>query len=263
MPLLGIILLLSCAGCAVQPSAGSDGPAKYLSQAGPAASPGTSLSFVSNADQPSIKGIQTLGITSSGATVTWTADYPLSGIVQWGKTTDYKFTQPVAAEPGGQSTVRLTGLTPSTKYYYRITLTSNSGKPITSPTQAFETLEPLNAGPMLISGINVSGISGDSATITWTTSLPSSGQVEYGTTLPYGNITPPDARALYSHTVILTSLIDNTSYYFRVSSTDPAGNVSTSVDTVFVTANVERMAVIMNMSRLASRCGCKGHRYGR
>src|SRR5262245_175846 len=43
-------------------------------------------------------------------------------------------------------------------------------------------------------------------TITWKTSEPATGQVEYGTTTAHGSASPLDTRLLTDHSVVLTGL---------------------------------------------------------
>lgn len=83
-----------------------------------------------------------------------------------------------------------------------------------------------------------------SATITWTTDEGASGYVEYGLTTSYGSSTTLNATLNTSHSHSLTSLTAGaegsgvgTTYYFKVHSTDQAGNEATSTDS-FTTAVV-------------------------
>jgi hypothetical protein len=260
LSLLGIVMLLSFTGCSVYQSKDSDIHSKYDSQPGLASGSNGILQSDHEADQAYIKHIQTIGITSSAATVTWSTDYPSSGSVQWGKTTDCESTIPVNLKPGSQPAVRLTGLTAKTTYYYGITLNGKSGMPITSPIQTFETLDPLYTRSLLISSVSVSELTGNSATIAWTTNAPSICRVEYGTNLPYGNITGPNGSPLYSHAVTLTNLADNAFYHFRVGAIDLSGNVTASEDTIFLTPSIQS---VQNTDHLASHCGCHGRWYAR
>jgi exopolysaccharide biosynthesis protein len=57
-----------------------------------------------------------------------------------------------------------------------------------------------------------------SATITWTTTAPSSSQVQYGPTTDLGSATMPDPRLVTDHTALLTGLTPSTTYYFLVES---------------------------------------------
>jgi len=73
------------------------------------------------------------------------------------------------------------------------------------------------AGPN-ISNISSNTPSSTSATITWTTSIPASTQVMYGTTLPYGSESPIDTTLVTSHSVTLVGLSARTTYNYRVQS---------------------------------------------
>ncbi|MCX6008730.1 MAG: redoxin domain-containing protein [Chloroflexi bacterium] len=65
------------------------------------------------------------------------------------------------------------------------------------------------------------------ATITWITDEPATSQVNYGETEPYDSTTP-DTNLATSHSVKLTGLDPGTTYYFKVISTDAAGNEATA-----------------------------------
>ena len=87
------------------------------------------------------------------------------------------------------------------------------------------------SGPM-ISGASAS--SSLSATITWTTSQPSTGQVQYGTTTAYSYSTALNSAMLTSHSVALTGLTGGTTYHYRILSSNASGNQTKSGDLTFV-----------------------------
>jgi hypothetical protein len=72
--------------------------------------------------------------------------------------------------------------------------------------------------PPVISAVVASRISDTSILITWTTDKPSTSQVEYGTTIVYGLLSPLDSRLVGAHSVTLDNLLPSTLYYFRVRS---------------------------------------------
>lgn len=77
-----------------------------------------------------------------------------------------------------------------------------------------------------------------SATITWTTDLPSTSRVDWGTTTAYAGATSPLFEPSYvtSHSITITGLVTATLYHFRVGSA-PGGSVATfSTDQTFTTA---------------------------
>ena len=74
-----------------------------------------------------------------------------------------------------------------------------------------------------------------SATITWTTNEPANSQVEYGPTTSYGTLTPLDATLVTAHSTPMTGLSPQTTYNYRVRSTDAAGNLRLGTNRTFTT----------------------------
>ncbi len=85
-----------------------------------------------------------------------------------------------------------------------------------------------------ISNVTSSNVGSVSATIAWTTDESASGTVEYGTTTSYGYSTSASSLAT-SHSIILLGLSGDTTYHYRVSAMDAAGNRSVSTDYTFTT----------------------------
>lgn len=90
----------------------------------------------------------------------------------------------------------------------------------------------------LISGIGTVNLGISSTTISWVTSESATSQVEYGTSTAYGTQTQTDTSLVISHEVLITNLEPGTTYYFRVISSDPYGNSSSSSANVFMSAPV-------------------------
>ncbi|HTI69820.1 MAG TPA: phosphodiester glycosidase family protein [Candidatus Limnocylindria bacterium] len=76
----------------------------------------------------------------------------------------------------------------------------------------------------------------DAATILWTTTSPSTSQVEYGTTPGFGLSTALNTTLVTNHAVLLTNLLPNTGYYFRAHSSIGA-NAYASSNLFFTTSN--------------------------
>jgi len=72
------------------------------------------------------------------------------------------------------------------------------------------------------------------AIITWTTDENSTSTVRYGLTSAYGSASSSNALVT-SHSIRLTNLAANTTYHYRVESTDASGNRATSTDKIFTT----------------------------
>jgi hypothetical protein len=90
-------------------------------------------------------------------------------------------------------------------------------------------------GPQ-ISNLSVGpGLTATSMRVTWTTDLPSDGQVEFGLGPQYELSTPVDVVADTRHDMQLTGLAPGAVYHFRVRSRDAQGALATSPDATFNT----------------------------
>jgi hypothetical protein len=81
--------------------------------------------------------------------------------------------------------------------------------------------------PPAISGVTTTGVTGSTATISFTTDEVASSRVRYGTACAQLNQTQLGPGAATTHQVNLASLVPATQHYFAVEATDAAGNVST------------------------------------
>jgi hypothetical protein len=104
-----------------------------------------------------------------------------------------------------------------------------------SATSAGVSVTVANAPPPAISGVGATATT-TAATVTWTTDVASSSQVEYGTTASYGSSSALDSTAVTSHSVGLSGLAAGTTYHYRVRSAAPGGALGTSGDQTFTTA---------------------------
>src|SRR5439155_25335 len=80
--------------------------------------------------------------------------------------------------------------------------------------------------PPVISGVSVSNVRFNRATIAWTTDEPADSFVSWGTAPPFPD-SLSDSRRVADHSLTLRNLLENTTYLFYVRSTDEAGNTAT------------------------------------
>lgn len=91
-----------------------------------------------------------------------------------------------------------------------------------------------------ISGISVTGISQSTATINWTTDIQSTGEVEYWIVDLENSNSIDDTEMKLVHSITLTGLTPDTSYYFTVKSTGDSGyKTVTEVSNPFTTISGE------------------------
>ncbi len=115
-------------------------------------------------------------------------------------------------------------------------VSGNESTPV-SDTIILDTIYPTVSGINAdVTSTTVNDVTTAEATITWTTSEPSTTQLEYGFTASYGTLTTEDTTLTTSHTVNLENLsADGTDYNFRVVSRDSANNTTISTNQTFTT----------------------------
>ena len=106
---------------------------------------------------------------------------------------------------------------------FALAFSSGNGKTATDTT------------PPVIGDVSAQGIGTTGATIAWTTDEDSSSLVEYGVSDKYGSQTPIEVTLVKTHAIALSSLTPGTTYYYRVISSDGAGNSSQSSRSTFKT----------------------------
>jgi hypothetical protein len=116
----------------------------------------------------------------------------------------------------------------------------------TERSDALAQLTVAPTGPIGPVGSALVAPSNTGATFTWTTSVPASSRVEYGTTPIMGSTTPETdiTTRVTNHSVAIGGLTPATAYYFRVRSFDASGNLGSSAQYVFATLGEIRLPVV-------------------
>ncbi len=191
---------------------------------------------------PVISEVKISDISANGAVVTWKTDEPATS-------------QVMICEPAGTCTwtqldenlvtdhsVTVEGLKPNLTY--KITASSSdAAENQQTEEQNLTTLAQVTTSTPAISGVTQSNITGSSASITWQTDQPATGQVEYGTSAAYGSTSSVDQNLSASHSVVLAGLQPNTTYHFKVKSKDAGGNEVACQDQTFTTLSAVSPAV--------------------
>jgi hypothetical protein len=112
---------------------------------------------------------------------------------------------------------------------------SPGGVWMNSPASMYAIHDSSSAVPPALSSIAAVNVTDSGATITWTTDIASTSQVNYGPTTSYASTTALDPAQVINHSVVLSNLNANSTYHYRVRSTDAAGNQAISGDFTFST----------------------------
>lgn len=177
-------------------------------------------------ETPSIADIQVSDLTSSSASISWTTSTPAWGKVVYGKSDTYGNTATAVFQETSQN-ISLTGLESDIAYHFAVLATDGKGQEISrSEDNTFNTKAADEVRLPLISQIKV--IPTDvGAIIQWMTDVPSTSLVLYGSDQSVARSSAIDNRLVDQHSVHISGLEANTSYFYRVQSTDSDENTAT------------------------------------
>jgi phosphodiesterase/alkaline phosphatase D-like protein len=179
--------------------------------------------------------IAATSIDSQTEKITWSTNENSDSLVIFGTTTAYGSNlQPADTDSLTKTHVfKLEFLDPSTQYHYRVLSKDGSGNLATSDDFTFTTSD------LKIAAVSAQPPAGEegqtSATVSWTTDAGADSQVDYGTAVPYSSSTQLDDDEVTTHSVVITGLVANTTYHYRVKSTATPGHTTVSGDFTFKT----------------------------
>ena len=186
---------------------------------------------------PVIENVASSDITYGSATITWDTDESSDSVVNYGKTTALGSSESDATMVTSHS-ITLTELSASTMYYYEVQSTdSRSNTAVDDNNGSYYTFTTAEADttPPTIENVDTYCIKLTTATILWDTDEIADSLVKYGTSPGSYTDNEYDSADVTSHSIDLTDLIENTTYYYVVESTDPSNNSSQSSEYSFTT----------------------------
>ncbi len=198
---------------------------------------------VTTLDGPVISGVAVDSADNTQATISWNTDVSSDSTVYYSVSSDLSG---ASSETSGTLTknhsITITGLSQGTRYYFYVTsgaATDNNGMDYYSFTTTDDNTVPV------ISSVTASPVADTTAVITWVTNEGATTQMMYGTTSgALDNYSTLETGLNLNHTVSLTGLTANTTYYHTVSSVDGSGNAVTSSESSFVTRNTLTEATV-------------------
>jgi len=177
-------------------------------------------------------------VKTKSATITWSTSRTANSFVKYGTSSGSYGNEVGSSEQVTSHSIKLTGLTPGTKYYYKVLWTDEDGNQGSSSEYTFTT----NPAPA-ISSVTISDISLYTAYVTFTIKNAIKATVQYGTTTNYGLSTSINvSKEENTQTVKLENLSDGTSYHLRILAEDDESNTFTSDDYTFETLPVPKIS---------------------
>lgn len=168
------------------------------------------------------------------ASVSWTTDVASSSEIVVGETLGYELDDVSDPALVTSHSLNVAGLSASTFHHLRIISEDGSGEIGISEDQTFTT----DASPVdiIISEVLVNP-DVSTALITWTTDVPATSEIEYGTSQSYELGTIANGNLVTSHVLELTSLSPTTTYHFKIKADDGLGGSAETGDLEFTTAS--------------------------
>ena len=204
---------------------------------------------------PKIVDTEISQVGTTGVSITWETDEDSIGKINYGTTDAYGESTALGTvyKTSGHAAT-IPGLKAGTTYHYQIYAEDQAGNAATSSVDATFVTKPedatdapkdsislssLDFDPPGLSEIKVSDITKSTAIISWATNEDSDSVVPYGTTTEAVADYPFTEASLtlgITHVVALKGLNASTTYYFKVTSQDAAGNRGRSPEFNFTTA---------------------------
>jgi hypothetical protein len=103
----------------------------------------------------------------------------------------------------------------------------------------------ITSGTVIISDVKVTPVTATSVSVTWTTDHAADSRVDYGEIDSYGSAETNGALTT-SHTVILSSLSQGTTYHYKVTSRTSLGAISSTDDATFATSDFAISTAVNN-----------------
>jgi hypothetical protein len=188
---------------------------------------------------PTLSNFSVSSITSTSATISFTASEPVVGKVFYGTTAAYGSTAGGSSTFASSSSVVLTGLQANTTYNASLKVMDKAGNIATSSNIVFTTTAAADTAAPMISGIFIGSLTSSSTIVYWTTNESAMGKVYVSTSSPVNKATATavlGSSGVTSHALQLPNLTANTRYYILIESSDSSGNTATANELSFQTS---------------------------
>lgn len=157
-------------------------------------------------------------------------------------------TFPAELNYNNDHSIRITGLSPKTRYYYQAVWRDKDGNEGRSSISEFTTTDVSTVSDVLASNITL-----NSATITFKSTLDNNPidatvNIRYGASRGYGNSLPASSTGS-SHSFTLNGLDNTTTYHFQVFGTDKNGDSIQSDDYTFATLTMPKIVGLVTVDQ--------------
>lgn len=181
-----------------------------------------------------ITNVEVSSVTDSTAQLFWETNLPASSTVRFG--TDTELTESVAVPQNPKNhSVTLSGLVSGTKYFFQVSSKTADDKTASFFRRSFETTgtNPSEIEFKVLT-LHATNVEIESAVVSFSTNLPATATVFYGTGNPLDLVAEQTEQAT-THEVELSGLHPNSKYALEVEATDLLGRTARSFRSTFST----------------------------
>ena len=165
--------------------------------------------------RPVTSNVQVTNLSASSVRITYNTNIAATTLVMYGPDKNYGMITAREQTASTSHEAVLVGLSANSTYHYRVRMGAVEHGDSFSADYTFTTLN----GPVvnIISGPTFSNAQDTTATISWTTNVPSTSMVDYGFDFSYGS-SAGSSTPVTNHVVNLTGLQPGKNYQYRVTS---------------------------------------------
>jgi len=179
-------------------------------------------------------------VLTKSATVTWSTSRAANSFVKYGTTSGSYGNEVGSSTQETSHSIKISNLSPGTKYYYKVLWTDEDGNQGTSSEYNFTT----NAAPY-VSAVSFSNININSAFTTFTIKNATKATIQHGKTTSYGETQSiSTSKTETSYTVQLANLTEGTIYHVRIVGEDDESNTYNSDDYNFQTLPTPKITTL-------------------
>jgi hypothetical protein len=165
-------------------------------------------------------------VAADSAEVNWSTSVAGSTEIEYG-TSPTSMNRKSAAGKSRKHRVKVTGLAPGTRYYYRVASRDAAGRDATWPAPgqvSTFTTPPRDGSAPTVADLKVTPLPDSTVRVTWRTNEPSESRVLYGYSSDRLDQLGLDEKLVTDHIVVLANVPANAMLSLRVVSTDTSGN---------------------------------------
>ncbi len=202
-------------------------------------------------------GTDITSITDTSARVTWVSSEQASSTLEYGTSLLYGST--LANDNYNSNHIYdISGLTPGATYYLRLKNTDINGNTATESGFSFTTTDSTDVTAPVISDVSIGPIYDTVAIVNWTTDEAADSRVDYGLASSSYTGNASSSALNISHSLALSGLSADTTYYLFITSKDASNNIATSSEYQLTTQEILSEESAVQAREEAARSGAAG-----